>query len=545
MTSSPGNYLLARLAARLPGLGWLFAVALIPGLLVGVALSYAIYKNERTTLEQGSLQTARALLQAIDSDISTVQSLVLALSRSELLRSGNLQAFHQQAKEVIELSGVAHNAVVSNLQGRQLLNTAAPFPSPLPADGNPAQFQAALKSSRPVLSNLYTGAVLHRPLISIDVPVLNHGLPEYVLSIGLLPDHFTALVRRQSLPQGWIATVLDAADVVVGRNTSPETTIGKSATPDLRAQIAQQRQGVMASRSLEGKPTFIAFAKSPVTGWTVVVGMNQEVLYRDPYNLQALVAAAIGVLLLSSLALVWLFSGHMRRALKALGQATEATVQNGGPALAPTNSGIREIDQLAGKFNAMQHANSAMEQRIRTMAFQDALTGLANRRLLVDRLEQAVARNSRGADHAALLFFDLDNFKPLNDTYGHSAGDELLKQVAHRLRLGVRESDTAARFGGDEFVVLLENLGPDADAACQTASAVAEKLRSELAQPYCLETSANTSSHSTLTYTCTASIGVAVFSSGITDTDTILDLADAAMYQAKLAGRNRVQVQMH
>lgn len=541
MKKSAGQLLLSRIAARLPGLWGLFAVVLLPGVVVGFVLSYAVYKNERTTLEQGSFQTARALLQAIDSDIATVQSLALALSRSELLRTGDLDAFHQRAKQVIELSGVGYNGVVSNLQGQQLINTAVPYGSPLPAHGNSQHFQVALRSDRTVLSNLYKGAVLQRQLISIDVPVVFNGQPLYVFSVGLLTDHFNKLVREQSLPAGWIATVFDATDVVVGRNISPEASVGKSATPDLREQIALRGQGIMASRSLEGKPTFIAFAKSTVTGWSIVVGMTQDVLYKDLYDLQLLVAAAVAAMLLASLALLWLFSSHIRRSLRALGSATEATVQQGAPALAPTNSGIREIDQLASKFNAMQQANSQMEQRIRAMAFHDPLTGLANRRLLVDHLEQAIARNRRSGEYSALAFFDLDNFKPLNDTYGHGVGDDLLEEVANRLRSGVREADTAARFGGDEFVVLIDRLGHDPALARETAAGIAEKLRLELAEPYLLQPDPQSGAPS-VQHCCSASIGVAVFSSMVLDADLILGLADSAMYEAKMGGRNRVVV---
>lgn len=538
MNRTPGQRLLSRIASWLPGLNGLFALAVIPGVLIGLGLSYAIYQNERTTLEQGSLQTARALLRAVDSDLATVESLALALSQSELLRDGRLEDFHKQASEVIRLAGVGHNAVVSNLQGQQLLNTALPPGAALPEHGDRAQFVAALQSGHPVLSNLYRGPVLSRPVISVDVPVLRNGEPLYVLSLGILPDHFNALMAGQGLPPGWIATVLDGADVVVGRNRLAEASVGKSATPDLREQIALHGQGVMSSRSLEGIPTFIAYAKSGLTGWTIVVGMNQSVLYEDLYDLQLLVALAVLALLVSGVVFSWLFSSHMRRALRALGAATERSPDQETPAFAPTNSGIREIDQLARKFNAMQEANQAMEQRIREMAFHDPLTGLANRRLLFDRLEQTLASNHRSGEFAALMFFDLDNFKPLNDTHGHGAGDVLLEEVAVRLKGQVRDTDTVARFGGDEFVVLLTRLGSDPVQAFERASALAETMRDVLSRPYQL-TSGDAGTPAVL-HECTASVGVAVFSTELPDADAVVDHADAAMYRAKQAGRNRV-----
>ena len=211
----------------------------------------------------------------------------------------------------------------------------------------------------------------------------------------------------------------------------------------------------------------------------------------------------------------WAAIGWLRRSLRALGSAIEGTANQDGPALAPTNSGIREIDQLAHKFNAMQEANQTMEQRIRDMAFHDPLTGLANRRLLVDRLEQTLARNHRGGEFAALLFFDLDNFKTLNDTHGHGAGDVLLEEVAVRLQGQVRETDTVARFGGDEFVVLLTRLGSEPVQAFEQASALAETLRDALSRPYELATGRE--GEPTVQHVCTASVGVAVFSTGASE----------------------------
>lgn len=541
MNRTPGQRFVAQFAARLPGLRGLFLLALLPGLLIGLGLSYAIFQSERSTRQQSSLQTARALLQAVDSNIATVQSLALALSKSVSLRNRELDAFYERAREVISLSGAGHNAVLSDLQGRQLLNTAKPYPSTLPPHGNTQHFQQALASDKPIVSNLYTGAALNRLLVSVDVPVVHDGRPAYVFSIGLLPEHFNSLLTQQELPAGWIAAILDSQGVVVARNLNPEKTIGKSATPDLLEQIALQGQGVMASRSLEGDPTFIAFTKSGQTGWTIVVGMTQEMLYKDLYSLQLLVGLAVAAMLGSSLALSWLFSNHMRRSLRDLGKATEASVGLDRPALAPTDSGIREIDQLAGKLNAMQEANRVMEQRIRAMALQDPLTGLANRRLLLDRLEQLLATNNRSGEFAALVFFDLDNFKPLNDTHGHGAGDDLLKTVARRLRRCVREHDTVARFGGDEFVVLLTRLGRDGQVAEQAAGAIAEQLRQQLAQPYILRQNGG-SDPQTIQHQCTASLGVVVFSNNVHDADVLIDKADNAMYQAKLGGRNRVVI---
>lgn len=172
------------------------------------------------------------------------------------------------------------------------------------------------------------------------------------------------------------------------------------------------------------------------------------------------------------------------------------------------------------------------EAEIEHLAFYDSLTHLPNRRLLLDRLSQALASSARSGRAGALLFIDLDNFKTLNDTLGHDIGDMLLLQVAQRLTICVREGDTVARLGGDEFVVMLEGLGQDnLDAAAQT-ELVGDKILDALNQPYQLGT------HQ---YHSASSIGATLFNGHQSTVDDLLKQADIAMYQAKSSGRNRLR----
>ncbi len=169
------------------------------------------------------------------------------------------------------------------------------------------------------------------------------------------------------------------------------------------------------------------------------------------------------------------------------------------------------------------------EQRIYELANFDHLTGLPNRRLLVEELDKALARSQRSGCFGAVIFLDLDNFKLLNDTMGHNFGDMLLRQVAERLRHTVRHCDQLARLGGDEFVLVLEDLAEESREAVSEAQHVVEKLQSSLAQPYYLDGRL---------FLSTPSMGVALFDGGATDLETILKQADLAMYRAKSEGRN-------
>lgn len=169
------------------------------------------------------------------------------------------------------------------------------------------------------------------------------------------------------------------------------------------------------------------------------------------------------------------------------------------------------------------------EAQIVQLAFYDPLTGLPNRRLMHDRLQQAMGATQRNGSHGALLFLDVDDFKTLNNSLGHETGDQLLKQLAARLKLAVRATDTVARFGGDEFIVMLEDLGPDARAAGLLAELVGQHLIQGLAdEPYDFEAQP---------YACGVSIGAVLFQGTDIDTDELLKQAELAMYEAKNAGR--------
>jgi diguanylate cyclase (GGDEF)-like protein/PAS domain S-box-containing protein len=173
--------------------------------------------------------------------------------------------------------------------------------------------------------------------------------------------------------------------------------------------------------------------------------------------------------------------------------------------------------------------NGEAEAEIHRLAYYDPLTKLPNRRLLMDRLNQALAASKRSDRYGAVLFLDLDHFKSLNDTLGHDFGDLLLIEVANRLHGAVREGDTISRLGGDEFVVVLENLSVNPEEAAVQTEQVSEKVRESLAEPYTLV------DHE---FHGTSSIGIVLFHNHDETVETLLKQADLALYQAKANGRN-------
>lgn len=199
-------------------------------------------------------------------------------------------------------------------------------------------------------------------------------------------------------------------------------------------------------------------------------------------------------------------------------------------------------------FHGITRENTLRKQlhdEVKQQAFYDALTQLPNRRLLTELLQKALSSNKRSGSYGAVMFLDLDNFKPLNDQHGHLVGDLLLIEVGQRLKHCVRDSDAVARFGGDEFVVMLPDLGADLTIATDHASSVAEKIRATLAQVYLLDRPAKAGAVTRVKHHCSASIGVYVFAKEDAQAERILKNADKAMYQAKHAGRNTIMFYQH
>lgn len=201
------------------------------------------------------------------------------------------------------------------------------------------------------------------------------------------------------------------------------------------------------------------------------------------------------------------------------------------------------ISAIKGHADEVTHyVGVLVDETMHQLAFYDSLTCLPNRRLLSDRIGQALLASKRSGHYGAVMFLDLDDFKSLNDSRGHEAGDLLLAEAAVRISDCLREMDTVARWGGDEFVVVLRELANTQAESARQACAIAEKIRAALALPYVMTIrSGNDDPKGTITHRCSSSIGVALFNGHAQTADDILKQADIAMYQAKGVGRNTVR----
>lgn len=284
----------------------------------------------------------------------------------------------------------------------------------------------------------------------------------------------------------------------------------------------------------------------------VIIALSREQLNQRKQQLLLITLVSTLSLLILTLYLVYLASRRITRPIRQLSIAIQSIGTGHLDTRISQQSCIRELCTLTEGVNQMaeqlqqerallQHRIDEATEQLRNMAFYDTLTLLPNRRLLNDRLAQALSNSKRSGHYGAVMFIDLDNFKPLNDQSGHAVGDLLLIEAAHRISSCLRETDTVARFGGDEFVVMLSDLDTDHALSFDQAFTVAEKIRTTLAKPYHLIHQPQGQPEIRVEHHCTSSIGIALFQSHDSNPEHVLSMADMAMYQAKESGRNMIR----
>jgi diguanylate cyclase (GGDEF)-like protein len=291
-------------------------------------------------------------------------------------------------------------------------------------------------------------------------------------------------------------------------------------------------RGTGITINAKGVEELSAMVTVPSTGWFVVARMPTAEVFH-PIN--AMLGFYLKNTLLIVVGMIAIMMLLLPRTLRPLTDAAHAMreMADGKRQLAPLPVGRQdEVGSLVLGFNYLverlrdkEMALKESEARMAFMAHHDALTGLCNRAMLEDRLQQVMARAQRDSTHFALLFCDLDDFKPINDEYGHEAGDAILCQVAARLLDGRRNTDTVARLGGDEFVILLTDLTDTRNAAI----GVAQQLLAAIGIPFNIAGTI---------FELSASIGIALYGGASISTSQLMSQADIAMYQAKRAGKN-------
>lgn len=398
-------------------------------------------------------------------------------------------------------------------------------------------FRAAVRDSRPVMGKPARDRASGDPQIAFAAPVRDAaGKVVIVLAgvVGLNSAGFLDRMQETRLGATGGFLLVSPADQLFVASSDPSMVL--KPTPPVGVNLLHDRamagfRGTGVTQNAKGVEELAAIVAVPSTGWFVVARMPTVEAFRPIVALRGLMYNASGLMMLGILAILMVFLPRILRPLTETANAIR-DMADGRSDLVPLPV-VRndEVGQLVTGFNYLvarlrmeEAAREASEARLEFLAHHDSLTGLHNRAMLEDRLEQALARTERSKSQIALLFCDLDGFKPINDKYGHEAGDAVLRQVAQRLRDGRRRMDTLARLGGDEFVILLA----DVDDARVAANSVAQQCLASINEPFDV---------GGITLRLGMSIGIALHSGPAVSPSYLISRADIAMYRAKHAGK--------
>jgi diguanylate cyclase (GGDEF)-like protein len=401
-------------------------------------------------------------------------------------------------------------------------------------------FQAALTADAPVTSRPQRGRVGGDPLVIMAATVRDDNKRVLAVIAGVAalnaPGFLDRLQENQLGATGGFLLISPEDKLFVGAS-DPSMVLIPTPPPGInllhdRAMAGYRGTGITVN--VKGVEELSAIVSVPSTGWFVVARMPTAEAFGLIEVLRGFVLKYSLLGLAGVLAILLLL---LPRILRPLTDAAHAMreMADGKRELAPlpvrredeVGSLVLGFNYLVGRLREKEAALKASQERMEFMAHHDSLTGLYNRAMLEDRLQQALARAHRNGSRFALLFCDLDCFKPINDEYGHDVGDAVLIQVASRLLERRRQTDTVARLGGDEFVILLTDL----DDARGDAERLARQYLTAIGAPYDVEGKA---------FWLGVSIGIALYEGASVSSSELLSQADFAMYQAKRTGEKRI-----
>jgi PAS domain S-box-containing protein len=339
-----------------------FAAALLaPGLIFAGVLLWSYSSSERGRYEQEARDAAHRAIAAVDQELTGLQAAAQALATSASLLEGNYEAFNRQAVATLRIWSPETTGdtaiVVRDVSGQQVANTRLPWGTPLPKGANLQVDQDVITSKRPVIQDLFTGATANRPIISVRVPVLQDDRVTHILSMALEPKRFAAVLQAQNIPASWFATIIDRSDRVVARSRRHEEFLGTLAPEGFRSTQTGD-EGIWRGHNLEGEPIQGAYARSPLSGWRLFVGVPAEVL-DAPLRRSLWTMAGLSLLLLGlSFLLALQFGRRISTPVRNLAQAAK-NLGRGDP-VPQVPGGLVEIQEVG---HALSEAASELQER--------------------------------------------------------------------------------------------------------------------------------------------------------------------------------------
>lgn len=291
--------------------------SVVPVWLVSAFLVSQAYSAKHSEVSKSMLNGARSLTMLVDQDLTNIQAALLGLGTSPSFAARDFASVQRQAMQLLESYPEA-DIIVADETGQQLVNSIRPFGERLPKRKNLATVRRLFTTGKPVVSDLFYGTLTRRPLIGIDVPVLVGGRVKYDLALTFPADRLTAVLLKQSLPDGQYASICDNNKVVVTRSRFPEKFVGKPATPALRRAISRAPEGTIESINLEGKPAYLSYSQSATSGWTVLIGVPKAIGYAEVYRWMGWALSGATIISLFGAALAAGYARKIARAIQAL-----------------------------------------------------------------------------------------------------------------------------------------------------------------------------------------------------------------------------------
>ena len=351
----------------------------LPAIIGFALLTDNFYERERTQIQQDTLITARALIQAVDRDLNTGITVALALANSPSLDSGDIAAFHKQASSVLRPEFPGFNFVLSDRDSVQLMNTVRPYGPLLPDPGSADRIKKVFETGKPLISDLFIGGALKRPLVAIHVPVVRDGQVIYVISTAFVPERLGQVLKEQRLPPNRVIAIIDSQGVIVARTHEAARFVGKKASPSLLAKLPFKMEQAIEAVTLEGIPVYSMFSRSASSNWAVVVGVPRSVVLSEMLDSIKWISVFLLVLLATGFGVAWYFARNIAHSVSTLSSAVVRLAGKGGLAPPPQRLSFREADDAIVTLRAVEaellryrhHLENLIEQR--TLQLQSAV----------------------------------------------------------------------------------------------------------------------------------------------------------------------------
>src|SRR3989338_5321091 len=347
----------------------LVVAAVVPLLTFSTVMVFVFNKQQRAAVENSLLDTARALSLAIDREITASIHTLEALATSDDLDSGDLGKFYEQAARVLKAREDWDNILLADSSGRQLLNLRRPFGSPLPPVGELEEFQRVIKTSRPVVSDLYFGRVSQKYLIGVSAPVVRKGKARYVLMSSRRPMSLLRILAQQNIAPHWLGTIADNKWIIVARTRNIEQMIGKAAMPVPRADDESANESLSLGAAPDGTAVELAFRRSELTGWSVRLAIPASDLEAPLRHTLAVVIGGGLTLLLAGVGMAAFFGRRISKSIAGLSNAAAALGRSELPQtltspIIEVNNVARVIEDAATE---RQHAEESIRRQSRLL----------------------------------------------------------------------------------------------------------------------------------------------------------------------------------